>query len=102
MLAQGLSSGKVDQVVPLIELGVDSLVAVLLRDWAQNEIGVNLPVLKILGGDNAVDLAQYMAELLVPAGKMDAKDGPESDASEKKLLNGGNGLEVTSEVAVTA
>lgn len=42
--------------MPLIELGVDSLVAVEVRTWFMQEAGVDLPVLKILGGASIADL----------------------------------------------
>jgi hybrid polyketide synthase/nonribosomal peptide synthetase ACE1 len=34
----------------LVELGIDSLVAVDMRSWFHNELSVDMPVLKILGG----------------------------------------------------
>jgi hybrid polyketide synthase / nonribosomal peptide synthetase ACE1 len=42
--------------VPLVDLGVDSLVGVEIRTWSLQELGVDLPVLKILGGDSVIDL----------------------------------------------
>lgn len=38
--------------VPLTDLGVDSLVAVDLRAWFFKELGINVPVLRILNGDS--------------------------------------------------
>ncbi|OAQ62682.1 hybrid NRPS/PKS enzyme [Pochonia chlamydosporia 170] len=38
--------------VPLIDLGIDSLVAVEIRNWIFSEAGHDVPVLKILGGSS--------------------------------------------------
>jgi hybrid polyketide synthase / nonribosomal peptide synthetase ACE1 len=42
--------------MPLIELGMDSLVAVEIRTWFLQELAVDMPVLKILGGSSVADL----------------------------------------------
>lgn len=87
MVGTGLSAASIDATVPLIDLGVDSLVAVLLRDWVQNELGVSLPVFKILGGDNAVDLVEHMVACLVPEAGKDAGQTSHTATSED-LANG--------------
>ncbi|KAI8962427.1 hypothetical protein F5Y11DRAFT_365984 [Daldinia sp. FL1419] len=48
----------------LIELGVDSLVAVEIRSWFLKEINVDVPVLKVLGGASAIELSEYAFEQL--------------------------------------
>jgi hybrid polyketide synthase/nonribosomal peptide synthetase ACE1 len=50
--------------MPLIELGLDSLVAVDIRTWFLQELKIDLPVLKILGGASAVDLITLAVERL--------------------------------------
>lgn len=50
--------------MPLTEMGVDSLVAVGARAWFTKELGVDIPVLKILGGTSVVDLVQDAIEKL--------------------------------------
>lgn len=47
-----------DVATPLTEMGVDSLVAVSARAWFTKELGVDIPVLKILGGTSVIDLVQ--------------------------------------------
>jgi hybrid polyketide synthase/nonribosomal peptide synthetase ACE1 len=39
-----------------LELGIDSLVAVDLRAWFITEVGVDMPILKILGGASILEL----------------------------------------------
>ncbi|KAK0664508.1 hypothetical protein QBC41DRAFT_380647 [Cercophora samala] len=47
---------------PLIEMGVDSLVAVEIRSWFLKEVNVDMAVLKILGGASTTGLCQFAAE----------------------------------------
>ncbi|KAJ5174511.1 Type I Polyketide synthases (Type I PKS) [Penicillium canariense] len=51
----------------LMTLGVDSLVAVDLRIWFVKELGVDIPVLQLLGGSSIDDLASSAAEKLDPS-----------------------------------
>lgn len=51
---------------PLVEQGLDSLVAVMVRSWFLKEIEVDIPVLKILGGSSISDLLQ-LAVSKIPA-----------------------------------
>ncbi|KAK4098329.1 hypothetical protein N658DRAFT_509667 [Parathielavia hyrcaniae] len=60
MLQMSESSFRPDAA--LIEMGVDSLVAVEIRSWFLKEIGVDMAVLKILGGASTVELCQYAVE----------------------------------------
>ncbi len=49
---------------PLVDLGVDSLVAVDMRVWFQKELVVDIPVMKILGGASMIGLVDLAVELL--------------------------------------
>lgn len=60
----GLSMEKVDPSMPLVDFGVDSLVAVVLRNWSIQETGVDVPVLKILGGDSTQEIVNFVVERL--------------------------------------
>ncbi|PYH28554.1 polyketide synthase [Aspergillus neoniger CBS 115656] len=51
----------------LSDVGVDSLIAVDLRVWFTKELGVDVPVLKLLGGLSIDTIARDAAELLDPA-----------------------------------
>lgn len=75
----GLSSDSLDENIPLTDLGVDSLVAVVVRDWAQQETGVNVPVLKILGGDTTLDIVNHIVQSLVAGGKIEMEVEGSSD-----------------------
>ena len=56
---------------PLLALGVDSLMAVEIRSWFLNELDVDMPVLKILGGASITELcleaAKSLPEIIVSA-----------------------------------
>ncbi|KAJ5624593.1 hypothetical protein N7510_000902 [Penicillium lagena] len=49
---------------PLIDFGMDSLVAVEIRSWFLQELGVDMPVLKILGGASVAELVDDAVEKL--------------------------------------
>ncbi|KAK4194958.1 KR domain-containing protein [Triangularia verruculosa] len=46
----------VNDKVALVEQGVDSLVAVEVRSWFLKELDIEMPVLKVLGGNSIIDL----------------------------------------------
>ncbi|KAH8162417.1 hypothetical protein CIB48_g5830 [Xylaria polymorpha] len=60
----------VDEKAPLVEQGIDSLMAVELRSWLLKEIEVDVPVLKILSGSSIADLLAEAMER-VPATVVD-------------------------------
>lgn len=56
-----LQAESVDETLPLTALGIDSLIAVEIRSWFLKEVGVSLPVLKVLGGASAAELCDIAA-----------------------------------------
>lgn len=58
------SNEPLSDKTPLVDLGVDSLVAVDLRTWLLKELKVDMPVLKILGGASTSDLVGDVMERL--------------------------------------
>lgn len=110
---------------PLVDLGVDSLVAVNVRSWFQKELSVDVPVMTILGGASMADLVDSIlgklpkdilgrleGALQPVEGKEPLVNSVESEGAEKKEVNGtetngeavtvlGNGLKVEPVVAVT-
>ena len=53
-----------DHNVPLVEFGIDSLVAVEVRSWFMKELRTDIPVLKILRGASVTELCQQAMEKL--------------------------------------
>lgn len=59
-----LGDQAIDQDAPLVDLGIDSLVAVEVRSWFLKELKVDIPVLKVVGGASPADLCQNALEKL--------------------------------------
>lgn len=51
----------------IVELGVDSLLAVDMRAWFTKELDVDMPVLKLLGGATVAELVEDAISRLAPA-----------------------------------
>ncbi|RYP79598.1 hypothetical protein DL770_006599 [Monosporascus sp. CRB-9-2] len=50
---------------PIIDLGIDSLVAVEIRTWFLKELGAEIPVVKILGGDSIMQICTTAARTVL-------------------------------------
>ncbi|KAK0614004.1 hypothetical protein B0T14DRAFT_606389 [Immersiella caudata] len=83
--------------VSLDELGADSLVAVDIRSWFLNELGVDLPVLKILNSPSVRDLLVAAQELLSPAAIPNVSSSGQKPASEELVPEPPVSESVTSE-----
>lgn len=59
-------SSHVNATVPLIDQGVDSLVAMAVTKWFSKELSLTVPVLKVLSGASVADLAEDAATRLPP------------------------------------
>lgn len=59
-----LGDQKIEHDAPLLELGIDSLVAVEVRSWFLKELKVDIPVLKVVGGASLAELCQRAMEKL--------------------------------------
>ncbi|KAJ5429252.1 hypothetical protein N7491_006268, partial [Penicillium cf. griseofulvum] len=73
----------INLLTPLVERGLDSLVAVMVRSWFLKEIEVDIPVLKILGGSSISDLLQ-LAVSKIPASIICAEE-PQSQPDTPSL-----------------
>jgi hybrid polyketide synthase/nonribosomal peptide synthetase ACE1 len=77
-----------DDHTALVELGVDSLVAVEARSWFTKQLGVDIPVLRILGGASVVDLVEdafeNLAPELLPNVKFDGEEPASVSAPDNK------------------
>ncbi|KAI1371141.1 putative polyketide synthase [Hypoxylon crocopeplum] len=79
----------------LIELGIDSLMAVDMRLWFTRELDLDLPVLKLLGGasveDMIEDTATRLAPELIPNVKIEATSAEDSDDSKNETDSNSSG-----------
>lgn len=89
----------VDADTPLVDQGVDSLVAVSLRTWFSKQLELDLPVLKVLGGASVVDLTDDALQRLPASTMPNIKEvGNEEPAAQ----NGTDApVSITEENAVT-
>lgn len=69
--------------IPLIDLGCDSLLAIEIRGWFLKELGMDVPVLKVLSGDTVAQLC----------------DDPTRRFLAKRLQEAASASEVTSKTA---
>ncbi|KAL4759444.1 uncharacterized protein BDW70DRAFT_161729 [Aspergillus foveolatus] len=53
-----LPANSVNLNIPLIDLGCDSLLAIEIRRWFIKEIGIDVPVLKVLSGDTTAQICE--------------------------------------------
>lgn len=80
---------SIDILSPLIDLGVDSLVALDIRSWFMKSLSVEVPLLEILSGSTISDIANYATQHLPPHISSDpARLNPL--ASESPLVHGAN------------
>ena len=68
----------------IVELGVDSLLAVNMRAWFTKELDLDMPVLKILGGATVRDLVEDAFKRLSPALVPKLNGGVDGDKAEAK------------------
>lgn len=91
---------KVSATQPLIDLGIDSLIAVEIRTWFLQELGVEIPVLKLLGGATLSDLAEHAAsslpENIVPDLQVAESPSGETSSAEAESENTSQDVESTS------
>ncbi|RYP14471.1 hypothetical protein DL765_006361 [Monosporascus sp. GIB2] len=59
-----LSTDTIYTDVPIIDLGIDSLVAAQIRNWIWAETGYDIPVLKILGGSSVKQICAEVVSFL--------------------------------------
>ncbi|KAJ5188310.1 Acyl transferase/acyl hydrolase/lysophospholipase [Penicillium cf. griseofulvum] len=83
-----LGDQEIHHDAPLLELGIDSLVAVEVRTWFTKELKVDMPVLKVIGGASLAELCQgafekLPAELAAAIGTEDKDAEPTKPAPTK-------------------
>ena len=80
----GLSASRLDVHQPLSNLGLDSLMAVELKNRIALDLGVNVPMVKFLQGPSVEEAAAYLFEQLT----QEVSDAPVALASAVAQRNG--------------
>ena len=75
---------EIDHDAPLVELGIDSLVAVEVRSWFLKELKVDIPVLKVVGGASLAEISELAMKKLPK--ELLAKIGTGNFASQKSVM----------------
>ena len=73
----GLESARLSRERPLDTLGMDSLMAMELKNGIERDLDIDLPLVNLLQGPTIVDLAGQLLEILAAAGT-DAEARPDS------------------------
>jgi hybrid polyketide synthase/nonribosomal peptide synthetase ACE1 len=79
-----LSDQAIHHDVPLVELGLDSLVAVEVRSWFLKELKVDIPVLKVVGGASLTEICEQAVMKLpenIVSSVVEAKETPQSPSA---------------------
>ncbi|CAG7561044.1 unnamed protein product [Fusarium equiseti] len=82
-----MSAGSLNVESSLLDVGIDSLLAVEIRSWFLKEVHIDVPVLKILSGDDAKDICAEAANKYLSVRMQEGK----TDADESKLDSTVNG-----------
>jgi acyl carrier protein len=77
----GASADKVDLAKPLTDLGLDSLMAVELRNWVEKELRVSLPIAELLQGPSVDRMADLLLEQFT---KSETTPAPSRPGAEEK------------------
>jgi acyl carrier protein len=72
----GASPAKLEVDRPLSDLGLDSLMAVELKNWIEGELGVTLPSVELLRGPSIADLTGKLLEQMAKRDEVESKDVP--------------------------
>ncbi|KAL4971415.1 hypothetical protein BDW66DRAFT_155688 [Aspergillus desertorum] len=73
---------RIDPNVTLIELGVDSLMAIEVRTWFVKELDIDIPMLKVLGGSSVSELMSEALRLMPSSVLNLSTDGLEGQSPE--------------------
>jgi acyl transferase domain-containing protein/aryl carrier-like protein len=87
----GTSPDRLDGDTPLLRLGIDSLMAVELRNWLEGELQVDLPIVELMRSPSMSGLADILAERLGTGGKVRSSEVGHNGTA-KGPANGHNGV----------
>jgi malonyl CoA-acyl carrier protein transacylase/SAM-dependent methyltransferase/NAD(P)-dependent dehydrogenase (short-subunit alcohol dehydrogenase family) len=95
-----MSDESVSDTTPLIDLGVDSLVAVEVRTWFAQELGADVAVLKILGGPSVHELVEDVIAKATPSLQTGGMSTPRSGSDGEASGTGSSDTEIESQTSL--
>ncbi len=81
----GTSPDRLDGDKPLLQLGVDSLMAVELRNWLEGELQVNLPIVELIRSPSVSGLAGLLAERFETGSRAPAREVGKNGRAEGQV-----------------
>jgi NADPH:quinone reductase-like Zn-dependent oxidoreductase/acyl carrier protein len=86
--AMGTSPTRIDTQQSLLSLGLDSLIAMEVRNRINADLGINVPLTKLIQSENINALAAYIAErLLADRGESSSMAADETIVSDKSDIS---------------
>jgi len=86
----GVEPGRLDREAPLLDLGLDSLMAVELRSWIDSEMRVNLSIVQLMRSPNLAHVTEIICHELVHEKGVSADEKAHQpsdlDANPRELL----------------
>ena len=81
----GIDGDQIEQDRPLLELGLDSLMAVEMRNWIESQTGVNLPISSLMRSVGLEDLTAIVSQAVggPDEASSDSEDVQESMSAEQ-------------------
>lgn len=79
-----ISPGSLNIDAPLLDVGIDSLLAVEIRTWFLKQVHVDVPVLKVLSGDNARNICADATNKYLTTKMTKGVSEPASSESDSK------------------
>jgi NADPH:quinone reductase-like Zn-dependent oxidoreductase/acyl carrier protein len=79
----GTSPDRIDSNKPLLNLGIDSLMAVELRNWIEQQLHINVPIIELMRGSS---LSSLIEQLFSAIRDPQSANGPSGGRSAEDLL----------------
>ena len=84
--AMGASPARIDVQQSLVSLGLDSLIAVEVRNRINADLGMNVPLAKFMQGASVNSLAAYIAERLLQGDRSERAKPQRADAAAESEI----------------
>jgi acyl transferase domain-containing protein/aryl carrier-like protein len=94
----GTSADRLDDDKPLLHLGLDSLMAIELRNWIEQELRVNLPIMELMRSPGLSRLTDLLLSALADSPSANGQDGQAAADSRQSIADSRELLEKIDEM----